>query len=132
MNAIFLMLMIFLHIVDDYYLQGILAKLKQKDWWQENAPDKMYRNDYKMALAMHGFSWSFMIHLPLMVILTVGWMSGKTIGPITITFSVLGNACIHAFIDNLKANAKCISLVADQIVHIIQIVIVWMLFLARA
>ena len=27
--------MIFAHIVDDFYLQGILAKMKQKDWWEK-------------------------------------------------------------------------------------------------
>lgn len=39
MNSIFLLLlMIFCHIVDDYYLQGWLASAKQKKWWEENAP----------------------------------------------------------------------------------------------
>ena len=33
-----LLLMIFLHIVDDYYLQGILASMKQRGWWEKNAP----------------------------------------------------------------------------------------------
>lgn len=28
-----LLLMIFAHIIDDYYLQGILAHMKQKVWW---------------------------------------------------------------------------------------------------
>lgn len=56
--------MVFCHIVDDYYLQGILAKLKQKSYWELNAPDKKYENDYRMALLMHSISWSFMIMLP--------------------------------------------------------------------
>ena len=38
-----LLLMIFCHIVDDYYLQGWLALAKQKKYWQENAPDKLYK-----------------------------------------------------------------------------------------
>lgn len=25
--------MLYLHIVDDYYLQGFLASAKQKEWW---------------------------------------------------------------------------------------------------
>ena len=34
MIEIFMLLfMVFLHIVDDYYLQGILASMKQKQWW---------------------------------------------------------------------------------------------------
>lgn len=38
--------MIFCHIVDDYYLQGCLAKMKQKKWWEENCPDEKYKNDF--------------------------------------------------------------------------------------
>ena len=40
--------MIFCHIVDDYYLQGWLASAKQKSWWETNAPDELYKNDYKI------------------------------------------------------------------------------------
>ncbi len=46
-NFFVILLMIFCHIVDDYYLQGILAKMKQKMWWKENAPDNIhYKYDY--------------------------------------------------------------------------------------
>ena len=38
--------MIQLHIVDDYMLQGILASLKQKQWWEKNYPQEIYKNDY--------------------------------------------------------------------------------------
>ena len=41
-----LILMLFAHIVDDYYLQGWLASVKQKKWWEKNAPDKLYKFDY--------------------------------------------------------------------------------------
>lgn len=64
-DAIVLLGMIFCHIVDDFYLQGILAQIKQKNWWKENYPDQMYRQDYLVALMLHSFSWTFMIHLPL-------------------------------------------------------------------
>ena len=43
---IILITMIFCHIVDDYYSQGILASMKQKEWWIKNAPDKQYKYDY--------------------------------------------------------------------------------------
>ena len=64
-NAFIFLLMIFCHIVDDYYLQGWLASAKQKRYWEENAPDKMYKHDYIWALIMHSFSWTFMIMLPV-------------------------------------------------------------------
>ena len=36
MSKIFILLfMIMMHIVDDYYLQGILASMKQKSWWMK-------------------------------------------------------------------------------------------------
>lgn len=57
MNDLFILIfMIFCHIIDDYFLQGILASMKQKVWWKENYPDKIYSKDYLMALFMHSFS----------------------------------------------------------------------------
>lgn len=38
--------MVFGHIVDDYYLQDWLASAKQKSWWEQNAPDQIYRRGY--------------------------------------------------------------------------------------
>ena len=68
MNNVFIILaMIFCHIVDDYYLQGGLTSMKQKKWWQENAPQKLYKYDYIVALIMHSMSWSFMIMLPIAI-----------------------------------------------------------------
>ena len=28
------LLMILLHVIDDFHLQGILANMKQKEWWK--------------------------------------------------------------------------------------------------
>lgn len=44
-NVFVLLSMIFLHIVDDYYLQGILVSMKQKSWWEENAPQRLYKSE---------------------------------------------------------------------------------------
>ena len=72
MKIIILLIMLFLHIVDDYYLQGILTKLKQKSWWEENAPNKLYKHDYIIALIEHAFSWTFMIMLPFTIMYVTG------------------------------------------------------------
>lgn len=119
-----LILMIFLHIVDDYYLQGILAKLKQKTWWEENAPNKLYKNDYKIALFMHAFSWSFMIMIPI-------WVSVIMRNDSLIAFIIifLINVLLHAIIDHLKANALKINLITDQILHIMQIIVTWLFYI---
>ena len=116
--------MLFLHVVDDYYLQGILAKLKQKSWWEENAPDPLYRNDYICALVVHAFSWSFVITLPWFIIAFLSLDTGLII------FLILGYLCntfIHAFVDHMKANAQSISLLEDQQVHFYQIITSWVI-----
>lgn len=109
------LLMVFCHIIDDYYLQGILASMKQRDWWKKNAPKKLYRHDHIMALAMHGFSWTFMVMLPI-----AAYMNFNPSGLFYFLFAV--NWIAHSRIDHLKANAKKINLVTDQLCHIIQII----------
>lgn len=117
MSRLFVILwMIFFHIVDDYYLQGWLASAKQKSYWEQNAPDKLYEHDYIWALIMHSFSWSFMIMLP------IAYVQQFIIG---FDFFILffGNIVIHAFVDDAKANKKLINLWQDQFVHMVQIVL---------
>ena len=115
-----LLSMIFCHIIDDYYLQGLLASLKQKSWWEKNAPDKLYKNDYIMALIMHSLSWSFIIMLPLAAYnsFNIGWS-------FIVIFII--NALIHGIVDNLKANVKKINLIQDQTIHIIQIILTFVI-----
>jgi len=49
--------MILAHIADDFYLQGNLAKMKQKVWWEKLFEYKsLYKHDYKMALLIHSFN----------------------------------------------------------------------------
>lgn len=127
MKLIILLTMLFLHIVDDYYLQGILAQMKQKSWWKENAPDKLYKNDYKVALLEHAFSWTFMIMLPITVTMII---QNNYINTIYITFFII-NWILHTVIDHLKANKKTINLVVDQSCHIFQIVITWIVIVYK-
>lgn len=111
-----ILLMIFCHIVDDYYLQGWLASAKQKSWWYKNYPGSLYKHDYIWALLMHSFSWSFMIMLPIAAIdhLVVD----------SIFIVVFGiNVLVHMCTDNMKANLKLINLWQDQIIHLLQILI---------
>lgn len=117
-------IMLFYHIVDDYYLQGILANMKQKQWWEENAPAALYKYDYIMALIEHAFSWAFMIMLPIMVFM---WYY-HCVNFIFYTICFCLNWAIHAIVDNTKANERKINLIVDQIIHIIQIFITWLVF----
>ena len=152
--------MFFLHIVDDYYLQGWLAQAKQEKYWlkycgfnddnikfyMENKKDKkpfnwmlcpnisqkdfdLYKNDYKMALAEHTFSWSFMVHLPVMAYLL--WIGNVTgIYALVFCISFITNWIIHAMVDNLKANKLKINLIQDQMIHFVQIFITWIVWAA--
>ena len=114
MNLFIILAMIFCHIVDDYYLQGWLASAKQKKWWEENAPQKLYNHDYIMALIMHSMSWSFMIMLPIAISMSLN------VSMLFVIVFIL-NAVIHALVDNLKANKLQISLITDQLIHLSQI-----------
>lgn len=123
--VIALLSMLFCHIVDDYYLQGFLASAKQRSWWVKNAPDELYKHDYIMALAEHAFSWCFMVHLPCFACLVCNYIC---FSPFLLIASFLLNAVIHAVIDDMKANKRKINLVQDQVIHIAQVIIIWVLF----
>ena len=120
-------LMIFCHIVDDYYLQGWLASAKQKKWWEENAPNELYKNDYKVALLVHSFSWAFSINLPVLVYALFFQILPTIILPYFILLVV--NMIIHCIVDNLKANKLEINLIADQSIHLCQILISWVVYM---
>ena len=118
MNFYFILfVMIFCHIVDDYYLQGILASMKQKAWWRVDIFSSKYRYDYIVALIMHAFSWSFMIMIPYILI---------GANQYTVIIAIAINTTIHAIIDDLKANKKKITLITDQTIHLLQIVATWL------
>lgn len=117
-----LLLMIFMHIFDDFYLQGWLATGKQKKWWRNLSEySDLYKYDYIMALLAHSFSWAFMTMLPIF------YMSRFNLSAIHIlVFTV--NIVIHAIVDDLKTNRFRINLIQDQSIHLIQIVATFIIF----
>lgn len=117
-----LFLMIFLHIIDDFCLQGILASMKQKSWWTKQEQYKeMYKDDYIVALIMHSFSWAFMIMLPIAFAM-------KFEVSLFYIIALFVNSFIHCVVDDLKANKMKISLFADQIIHVCQIALTYAIF----
>ena len=118
-----LILMVFFHIIDDFYLQGVLASMKQKIWWKNNASDKKYKYDYIVALIMHSISWSIMIMLPP-IFFNILWYNYYY------SFIILGtNVVLHSIVDDLKANKLKINLIVDQVIHILQIVVTWIILI---
>ncbi len=115
--------MIFCHILDDYYLQGILAQLKQKQWWKEHIDNKKYDKDYIMALFCHSFSWSFSIQIPFLILS----FYVKVFSLNVILFVI--NLIVHMYIDDLKCNKFKINLIQDQLLHFLQIFITWFIII---
>lgn len=115
-----LLCMIYLHLIDDYVLQGWLANAKSKSWWQKNCPDKLYEKDYIIALFEHGFMNSFLIHIPIYL-----WLYQNVN---ILALSILIGTIFHAIVDHCKANAKQINLIQDQLYHILYITIIWNIF----
>lgn len=119
--------MILFHIIDDFCLQPIsLSKLKQKNWWINEAKKQSlsfekYKYDYLMALFIHSLSWSIMIHLPIMILCNISDFS--------LFLSVFINMLIHFTVDDLKANRGQINLIHDQIIHLIQIIITFIILI---
>lgn len=128
MNYILLLIgMLFFHIVDDYYLQGFLASAKQKSWWEKNNPNPLYKNDYIIALIEHAFSWTVMINIPVIV---YTYVLGIQINYITFINLFVFNLVIHIITDNAKANLLKINLIQDQLIHIMQIVFTWVIYIS--
>jgi len=125
--------MILCHVIDDFVLQPIcLSKLKQKDWWFDNVfkdyngnydwrKQEKGKNDYKMALLMHSLSWSAMILLPFMFFSEI---SGSVL-----YWLFMINAFIHYIIDDLKCNEKKLNLMQDQLIHLGQILLTFLIII---
>jgi len=125
-KILLLIAMLFFHIIDDYYLQGWLASAKQKSWWEQNAPDRLYKNDYKIALIEHAFSWTCSIHIPVLIYF---WYYSIQLNLYTFLFCFIFDLILHAVIDHLKANKKVINLTTDQCIHFGQIFVTWYVYL---
>ena len=105
--------MLFMHVIDDYFLQGILANMKQKSWWEkQEGYNVFYEWDWIPALLCHSLSWSFMIMLPLAV-----YYDFNVNEAFVATFII--NTLWHAVSDNAKANMKTSNLVVDQLFHLL-------------
>ena len=121
MNGFVFLSMIFLHILDDFHLQGRLIDMKQISWWRKQTEDPKYKNDYLVALFIHSFSWSFVISLPILHMINFEMNT-------FFKLIFIENIIIHAYIDDLKANKFKINLVEDQSVHILQICVLFLLY----
>ena len=113
------LLMILLHVIDDFHLQGIFGSMKQKEWWKKQEGYKgLYKYDYITALMIHSLSWSIFISIPF-------WFF--PIQPYLISIAIIVNTIIHYYVDDLKCNKLKISLSTDQCIHFWQIFFTWLI-----
>ena len=113
-------LMFLAHCIDDFCLQGVcLVNLEQKSWWEKNANNKKYKNDYIISLLIHAFEWSAVIN----IVMIIFGVSNEFLA-----CSFIVNGLIHALVDDLKANRFKINLIQDQTIHILQIIVTVLLY----
>lgn len=148
MTVMTLLMMVLMHIIEDFHLQGKMGEMKQKMWWVgqswksvQELPflnDKLdvhrcnlerYRRDYIPVLLLHGFEWSMFINMPILAahVIADGWIFSDEF-VVLFTTSVLVNAAVHAIVDHLKANCLAINLIVDQTAHILQIIATFAVF----
>ena len=109
-----------LHLIADFWMQGCLANMKQKDWWEEQfhklelpkEKRELYEKDYQISLVCHALMWSLITFSPLIFFVDSFYFG----------ILIIFNTWLHAMIDNAKANDKVINLFDDQLLHIIQII----------
>lgn len=147
--------MLFGHTIADYCLQGVLARLKQREEWktmffgrpqmldaplpnneeelqqhkikaeaEEKAREVAFQQipeqyDYIVALIMHAFMWAVVVDVAPLVWLIVAGNKKWWI----ILLSIILDTIFHAWIDDIKANHHDITLIQDQVMHVIQIVV---------
>ena len=123
MSAILLLvLMVALHTIEDFHVQGIMAQMKQRSWWVNNAPSPKYRYDHLPVILLHGLEWAVFVSLPLM------WASDWSL-PDWFCALIAAMGLVHSVIDHLKANMLKINLVQGQALHMVQIAIIWIAYI---
>lgn len=113
--VIVLILMLLAHFFADFHLQGILADMKQEQWWRKKEKyNSKYKYDYVAALAIHSAEWTLWVMMPPLFLLPHLDLS------IFLLLAAL-NMVVHSLTDNSRVNYKDINLIQDQIIHLAQI-----------
>ena len=118
---ILFVVMLVLHLLADFTLQGWFANGKHRVWWEQQCAKQgvdfsKYRYDYICALVSHSFFWAAVTFLPMIVMTNwpYDWLA-----VVFLTVQVI----VHAVVDDLKANKFKLNLVQDQLVHVLQVAV---------
>ena len=113
--VIVFILMLLAHFFADFHLQGVLADMKQEQWWKrQDGYNSKYKYDYVAALAIHSAEWTLWMMMPPLFLLPY-----LDLGMLLLLAAL--NMVVHSLTDNSKANYRDISLVQDQVIHLAQI-----------
>lgn len=113
-------LMILCHIIEDFHIQGVMANMKQKSFW--NPYGEKYADDWKPVIILHGMEWAMLTSMPCLV---MSWFDV----PMWFVLVIVTMGLLHAYIDHLKANVGKINLITDQTLHMCQIMIIYLAYL---
>ncbi len=135
-----LFLMLLMHYIEDFHLQGCLANLKQKKWWEKQMSNNdmhshyalehsIYKNDYKMSLFAHSIENALFVMLPLIIdLLITEFVKGISNMWLFFIPAIILICTTHYVIDDEKANKMKINLVQDQLLHLGFIVFIFLCY----
>lgn len=135
-----LFLMLFMHYIEDFHIQGCLVNLKQKKWWEKQMSNddmhshytfehSVYKNDYRMSLFAHSIENALFVMLPLIIdLLITEFIKGMSNTWIFFISAIVLICITHYVIDDEKANKMKINLVQDQLLHLGFIVFIFVCY----
>lgn len=133
-----LFLMLLMHYIEDFHLQGCLANLKQKKWWEKQMSNNdmrshyvlehsIYKNDYKMSLFAHSIENSLFVMLPMIIDTLISEYTHHIQNAWLLFVPSAILICVsHYLIDDLKANKMKINLIQDQLYHLCIILLIFL------